>query len=127
MPLLSDRPAIIIKYDEGGEVSKYEQRERAWEAKGRRIVVRGLCASACTIYLKSPFLCAEPTAQFVFHESSLRYAKLGTTAPDHESNTYMLRWYPFRIKEFIASQGGLTTTPIFLEGRWMQQLVPACR
>jgi hypothetical protein len=127
MPLLSDPPTIIIKYDEGGEVSRYEQRERASEAKGRRIVVRGLCGSACTIYLKSPFLCAEPTAQFVFHASYLRYGKLGTTGPDPESNTYLLQWYPFRIKEFIASQGGLTTTPIFLEGRWMQQLVPACR
>jgi hypothetical protein len=127
MPLLSDPPTIIIKYDEGGEVSKYERRERAWEAQGRRIVVRGLCGSACTIYLKSPFLCAEPTAQFVFHASYFRYGKLGTAGDDPEGNTYMLQWYPFRIKEFIASQGGLTTTPIFLEGRWMQQLVPACR
>jgi NAD(P)H-flavin reductase len=49
MPLLSNRPAIIIKYDEGGEVSKYAQREREWEAKGRRIIVRGLCGSACTL------------------------------------------------------------------------------
>jgi hypothetical protein len=49
MPGLSNPPAIIINYDEGGEVSKYEQRERAWEAKGRRIVVRGLCGSACTL------------------------------------------------------------------------------
>jgi hypothetical protein len=127
MPLLSDPPTIIIKYDAGGEVSKYERRERAWEAQGRRIVVRGLCGSACTIYLKSPFLCAEPTAQFVFHASYFRYGKLGTAGDDPEGNTYMLQWYPFCIKEFIASQGGLTTTPIFLEGRWMQQLVPACR
>jgi hypothetical protein len=78
MPLLSNPPAIIIKYDEGGEVSKYVQREREWEAKGRRIIVRGLCGSACTLYLKSPYLCAEPSAQFVFHASYFRYGKLGT-------------------------------------------------
>jgi hypothetical protein len=127
MPLLSNPPAIIINYDEGGEVSKYAQREREWEAKGRRIVVRGLCGSACTLYLKSPYLCAEPSAQFVFHASYFRYGKLGTAGDDPEGNTYMLQWYPARIKEFIASQGGLTATPIYLEGRWMQQLVPACR
>lgn len=126
MPLLSHPPAIIIQYDAGGEVSKYERRERAWEAEGRRIIVRGLCGSACTVYLKSPFLCAEPTAHFAFHASYLRYGKLGAVAPDHESNTYMLQWYPRSIQEFIASQGGLTSTPIYLEGRWMQQLVPAC-
>jgi hypothetical protein len=127
MSHLSNPPAIIITHDEGGEVSNYARRERAWEASGRRIVVRGLCGSACTIYLKSPYLCAEPTAQFVFHASYYRYGKLGTTGPDPESNTYMLRWYPVRIQDFIASQGGLTSTPLYLEGRWMQQLVPACR
>jgi hypothetical protein len=47
--------------------------------------------------------------------------------PDPERNTYMLQWDPSRIQEFIAPQGGLTTAPIFLEGRWMQQLVPACQ
>ena len=125
MPLLSNPPAIVITYDEGGEVSKYAQRERAWEAKGRHIIVRGLCGSACTLYLKSPYLCAEPSAQFVFHASYFRYGKLGTE-DDPESNTYMLQRYPARIKEFIVSQGGLTSTPIYLEGRWMQQLVPAC-
>jgi hypothetical protein len=126
MPPPSHPPAIVIKYDEGGEVSKYARRERAWEAEGRRIIVRGLCGSACTMYLKSPYLCAEQTAQFAFHASHLQYGKLGPKVSDPESNTYMLQWYPSRIQEFIASQGGLTTTPIFLEGRWMQQLVPAC-
>jgi hypothetical protein len=126
MPPPSHPPAIVIKYDEGGEVSKYARRERAWEAEGRRIIVRGLCGSACTMYLKSPYLCAEPTAQFAFHASHLQYGKLGPKVSDPESNTYMLQWYPSRIQEFIASQGGLTSTPIFLEGRWMQQLVPAC-
>jgi hypothetical protein len=126
MPPASHPPAIVIKYDEGGEVSKYARRERAWEAEGRRIIVSGLCGSACTMYLKSPYLCAEPTAQFAFHASHLQYGKLGPKVSDPESNTYMLQWYPSRIQEFIASQGGLTTTPIFLEGRWMQQLVPAC-
>jgi len=88
--------------------------------------VRGLCGSACTLYLKSRYLCAEPSAQFVFHASYFRYGKLGTAGDDPEANSYMLQWYPARIKEFIASQGGLTATPIYLEGRWMQQLVPAC-
>ncbi|WP_156898112.1 hypothetical protein [Methylocapsa acidiphila] len=127
MPALSTPPAIIITFDEGGEVSKYIQRERAWEAQKRRIIVRGLCGSACTIYLKSPFLCAEPTAQFAFHESYLRRGKSETALVDPESNSYMLQWYPQRIREFIASQGGLTTTPVYLEGRWMQQLVPQCK
>lgn len=126
MPVLSNPPAIIITHDEGGDVTKYEQRERAWEAQGRRIIVRGLCGSACTMYLKSPYLCAEPTAQFLFHESHLQYGD-GRKIDDPESNTYMLRWYPRRIQEFIAAQGGLTKTPISLEGRWMQQLVPQCR
>lgn len=127
MSLQSHPPAIVIRHDEGGEVSKYAQRERAWEAQGRRIIVRGLCGSACTIYLKSPYLCAEPTAQFAFHASHLQQGKLGAPVDDPESNSYMLQWYPSRIKEFLSSQGGLTTTPIFLEGRWMQQLVPPCR
>lgn len=127
MPVLSNPPAIIIQNDEGGEVSKYAKRERAWEAQRRRIIVRGLCGSACTLYLKSPYLCAEPTAQFAFHASHLQQGRLGPAVADPESNTYMLQWYPSRIKEFIASQGGLTTTPIFLEGRWMEQLVPACQ
>jgi hypothetical protein len=127
MPVLFNPPAIVIQHDEGGEVSRYEKRERAWEKEGRHIIVRGLCGSACTIYLKSPYLCAEPTATFAFHASYVRNGKLGSTSDDPEGNTYMLRWYPLPIREFIASQGGLTSTPVFLEGRWMQQLVPACR
>lgn len=126
MPQLSNPPPVIINYDEGGEVSKYAQRERLWEAQHRRIIVRGFCSSACTLYLKSPYLCAEPTAQFAFHASYLSHGKLGPVVPDRESYTYMLQWYPFRIQEFISSRGGLTATPILLEGRWMQQLVPPC-
>ncbi len=52
-------------------------------------IVRGLCGAACTRYLKSPELCAEPTAQFAFHASHLQYGKLGPTVPDPESNTYV--------------------------------------
>lgn len=127
MPALSNPPAIVIQHDEGGEVSQYEKRERVWEKEHRRIIVRGLCGSACTLYLKSPYLCAEPSARFAFHESYLRYGKLGPARDDPDGGAYMLRWYPLSIREFIASQGGLTSTPVYLEGRWMQQLVPACR
>lgn len=126
MPIANPPPPIIIQHDEGGEVSKYEQREREWAAQGRRIIVRGLCGSACTVYLKSPYLCAEPTAVFAFHESHFQRGELGSASADPESNSYMLRWYSRPIREFIASQGGLTKYPIYLEGKWMRQLVPQC-
>lgn len=57
----------VIRNDPGGQLQQYLNDLSGVILSGEVIKVEGWCASACTIYLGSPFTCVTPQAQFGFH------------------------------------------------------------
>lgn len=57
----------VIRNDAGGSVSRYLMDATAASAFGQPIKIDGWCASACTLYLGSPYTCVTPRAKLAFH------------------------------------------------------------
>lgn len=69
----------VIRNDSGGQLQQYLNALSIAAIAGEVIKIDGWCASACTVYLGSPFTCVTPQAKFGFH------APFGGTA---EQNRY---------------------------------------
>lgn len=111
----------VITNDRGGTVIEYALKAAEIERSGRRLVIKGRCASACTIYLRYPKTCVTPSASLQFHAPygasphALRAAK-----------AYLLKSYPAKVRAWIARQGGLTSRLLTLRGRELMARVKAC-
>lgn len=57
----------VIRNDAGGNVNRYLMDASAASAFGQQIKIDGWCASACTLYLGSPYTCVTPRAKLAFH------------------------------------------------------------
>lgn len=77
-PVPSSRPApstqaasaeapLIITRDKGGNVAGYIAKREQLAASGRRVEIRGYCASACTMLTTLPNACLGPDAVIGFH------------------------------------------------------------
>ncbi len=121
---------VIIHDDHGGIIEQYQAREQAWEYAGKRIIIDGRCASACTLYLHSPYTCATSRASFWFHAARDAVAYRGRViiGPiDRSESNMMIGYYPPRIAGWVQQHGGLGPHLIVLRGREMRGLVPQCR
>jgi hypothetical protein len=55
---LPDAPVdYVVRNDRGGKVAEYADRARALQAGGQRVVIDGLCASACAMIASLPNAC----------------------------------------------------------------------
>ena len=59
--------ARVIRDDAGGNMNTYLMAASAARAFGQRIEIDGWCASACTLYLGSPYTCVTRRAELAFH------------------------------------------------------------
>lgn len=59
--------AQVIRNDAGGNVNRYLMEVSAAAAFGKPVQIDGWCASACTLYLGSPYTCVTPRATLAFH------------------------------------------------------------
>lgn len=69
-PSTSPPPAgqpIVIRNDDGGNVTGYIVRRSQLAASGRRVEFQGYCASACTMLITIPNACLAPDATVGFH------------------------------------------------------------
>lgn len=62
---------VIITNDRGGLIPDYIERARAYDRAGTLVVLDGLCASACTIFLTMRRVCVTERARLRFHASSI--------------------------------------------------------
>lgn len=116
------RADVIIRNDRGGEMRAYQARVESVRASGERVIVDGICASACTLFLNLPAgqLCATARARFIFHSAA--DAQFGI--PDWRANEALMNAYPPRVRLEIGRRGGLWLTPIAISGT---AIAPACR
>ena len=94
-------------------------------ATGRRVILDGVCMSACTLYLSLPpgQVCATPRARLMFHHPY--DPDTGALLP---GTAGMMGWtYPPAVREWLARNGGLSDKWAVLSGRELARIVPTCR
>lgn len=74
------RETIVVHRDPGGYLGERGRRIRQLHNTGQRVELRGICYSACTMYLGLPNTCVAPSASFGFHGPSSH----GTALPPGE-------------------------------------------
>jgi hypothetical protein len=105
--LASDRAATgeIVDADHGGPLAAYRAEARRLDAAGEELAIRGLCASACTIFLGLRKVCVAPSAVFWFHAARLP----GADAPDPLATLEMLSAYPPAVRDWAIRAKALET------------------
>jgi hypothetical protein len=128
--------AYIVKRDKGGVIAKYHKQALTMEAAARPVVIDGLCASACTAYLKNA--CATKKARIGFHRARLKpkASSRYSTAREKRLLVSMIGYldnllkshYPPPVKSWIARKGGLPADDgiLWLEGVEAQKVLGAC-
>jgi hypothetical protein len=95
----SHMPPRYVDDDNGGIIGTYLLRVYKSEHIGQHVIIRGMCASACTYELNSPLHCVMPGAVLYFHTSPLF----------PEADKDMLALYKNgKLVDYINSRGGLT-------------------
>ena len=113
--LLSAAPAsaeLRISRDFGGYVEQYKAKYAKLRDAGERVVIDGVCNSACTLVLGIVPLnriCATPKASLGFHQAY--YDKkwtAGLRVTSIAGTDELMSYYPPAVKAWIARKGGLT-------------------
>jgi hypothetical protein len=113
--MLGASPALAdyrITRDHGGDIKQYEARYERLRDTGERVVIDGICNSACTLVLgivPSGRICVTPRASLGFH---LAYFDQRWTAgikiTSYAGTQELMQYYPQSVKDWIARHGGLT-------------------
>jgi hypothetical protein len=108
-PALAD---LRITRDFGGYVEEYKERYERIRANGERVIIDGVCNSACTLVLgivPLQRICATPRASLGFHEAYFdKRWTAGVKVTSVAGTAELISVYPNPVKEWIARQGGLT-------------------
>jgi hypothetical protein len=109
-------PPRYVDADDGGIIGDYIARVERSIRWGQEVIIRGLCASACTYELNSMFHCVMPGALLFFHSTPY--------APNDEGykKDMLALYYKPRLAKFIVSHGGLTAEGWYV---WGAELVEA--
>lgn len=99
------RAELHITRDAGGDFLAYRSQVSGLHSSGERVVIDGLCGSACTMVLNLPAsqICATPRGVFVFHSARDQWG-----LPHPAANDELLdHVYPRAVRDFIVRRGGL--------------------
>lgn len=92
--------AVVINYDIGGIVAQYEDMVSTYSKENRRVEIRGLCSSACTLALTIPNTCVSKGATVAWHQAYETY----THEIRPEVTDKMLENLPVRLKEYLKGR-----------------------
>jgi hypothetical protein len=101
-----------ITRDFGGLVEQYKAKYAKIRDRGERVIIDGICNSACTLVLGIVPLnrvCVTPKASLGFHQAYYDKAwTFGVKVTSYAGTADLVRYYPQSVKEWISRQGGLT-------------------
>lgn len=113
--LLLGTPAAAdyrITRDFGGHVEPYKAKYTRLRDQGTRVVVDGICNSACTLFLgiiPLQRVCVTPRASLGFHEAYIdKRWTFGIRVASAAGTADLLSYYPPPVKDWIRRKGGLT-------------------
>jgi hypothetical protein len=113
--LLSSLPAAAdyrITRDHGGYVEQYKERYAKLRDSGERVIVDGICNSACTLFFGIVPLnrvCVTPRASLGFHQAYYdKRQTFGVKVISFAGTDDLVSYYPETVMEWIERNGGLT-------------------
>jgi hypothetical protein len=118
-----------ITDDPGGQIGPYLDNLSALASSGERVVIDGPCLSACTMVLgviPRDHLCVTPRARLGFH-AAWRPDDAGRPVTSRDGTRLLMEVYPQQIRNWIARRGGLSPHMIYLAGRELTAMYPACQ
>ena len=102
-----------ITRDHGGMVDEYKAKYALIRDRGERIIIDGICNSACTLLLGIVPLnrvCVTPRASLGFHMAYYdKSTTFGVKVTSYAGTADLMSYYPETVKEWISRHGGLTT------------------
>jgi hypothetical protein len=103
---------VRITRDHGGDLKQYEAKYARLRDKGERVVIDGICNSACTLVLgmlPAGKVCVTPRASLGFHQAyyDQRWTA-GIKITSISGTAELMSYYPPSVKDWIARHGGLT-------------------
>jgi hypothetical protein len=107
------RAQLHITRDHGGYVEEYKAKYKRVRDTGERVIIDGICNSACTLVLGIVPLnkiCVTPKASLGFHQAYYDKAfTFGIKVTSAEGTSDLMSYYPDTVKDWIRRNGGLTT------------------
>src|SRR5262245_43974062 len=101
-----------ITRDHGGLVEQYKAKYVKIRDRGERVIIDGICNSACTLVLGIVPLnriCVTPKASLGFHQAYYDQAwTFGMKVTSYAGTADLMSYYPQSVKEWIKRNGGLT-------------------
>jgi hypothetical protein len=115
--------------DVGGRIGAYVDQYTAARNSGERVVIDGVCLSACTLVLgivPRSRICVTRKATLGFHAAWMPGPE-GRPIPSTVGTQALWEIYPSNVKRWISSRGGLSSKMKFLRGRELFAMYPECR
>jgi hypothetical protein len=101
-----------ITRDHGGLVDQYKDKYARIRDRGERVIIDGICNSACTLVLGIVPLnriCVTPRASLGFHQAYYDKAwTFGMKVTSLTGTADLVSYYPQSVKDWISRNGGLT-------------------
>ena len=108
-PALAD---YRITRDFGGDVEEYKAKYAQLRDAGERIVIDGICNSACGLVLgivPLSRICATPRASMGFHQAYFdKRWTAGVRVTSYAGTAELMSIYPQTVRDWIEQRGGLT-------------------
>jgi hypothetical protein len=109
----SARADYRITRDHGGYVEEYKARYTRLRDRGERVIIDGICNSACTLVLgilPPNRICVTPRASLGFHQAYYDKAyTFGIKVTSASGTTDLMMYYPKTVKDWLRANGGLTS------------------
>jgi hypothetical protein len=103
---------LRITRDTGGYVETYKAKYEAVRDRGGRVVIDGVCNSACTMVLgivPRNRICVTPRASLGFHQAYFDTSHtFGIKVASEEGTSELMAFYPAEVKDWLRRRGGLT-------------------
>ena len=103
---------LRITRDTGGYVAQYKARYEHVRDHGGRVVIDGVCNSACTMVLgivPRDRICVTPRASLGFHQAYYdKDITFGIRIVSEEGTSELMSYYPAEVRDWLKRNGGLT-------------------
>jgi hypothetical protein len=107
-PFRDAQPQTLrITFDGGGRITDYIERYSALRLSGGRVVIDGLCISACTIVtalLPPERVCVTSYAQLAFHSAAQINPMTGERAHSSEGTRLVWNLYPETLRALLRAK-----------------------
>jgi len=128
--ILPKNAAAVVRItdDRGGNIGACWARYTSLRDAGEQIVIDGLCTSACTLVLgivPRDRICVTANAVLGFH-AAWRPGFLGFEVVNNPATRTLWNIYPAPIRAWIARNGGLGPTTIYLSGSELMAMYRHC-